>query len=103
MSAPTTTTTAMNWVFDRARTRSIKRHARGIHPPVDLSDTNLVQRGFREYDEMCVQCHGAPGIDPGEIAKGLWPKAPNLGITVPDWTSGELYWITRNGIKLDRK
>jgi mono/diheme cytochrome c family protein len=48
---------------------------------------------------MCVQCHGGPGEQPQEIAKGLWPEAPDLAKTAPDWTPGELCWITKNGIK----
>ena len=44
-------------------------------------------------------CHGAPGQEPAEIAKGLWPETPDLKKAVPDWTPGELFWITKNGIK----
>ncbi|HWF18465.1 MAG TPA: cytochrome c, partial [Verrucomicrobiae bacterium] len=51
------------------------------------------------YHEMCVQCHGAPGKEAGEIAKGLWPTAPNYNMITSDWTPAQLFWITKNGIK----
>lgn len=88
----------VNWALDTGMTRSVALHARGIHVP-KLTDPALIQKGFQHYDEMCVGCHGAPGVAPGEIAQGLWPKAPDLGRSVPTWTPAQLFWITKNGIK----
>jgi mono/diheme cytochrome c family protein len=64
-----------------------------------LIDPAEIKMGFGHYDEMCISCHGAPGIDPDEISEGLWPKAPNLSKTVKEWTPEELFWITKNGVK----
>jgi mono/diheme cytochrome c family protein len=88
----------MNWVLDTAMTRSVGRHAKGISVP-PLSDPAMVEQGFRHYREMCVECHGAPGVAPGEIAKGLFPEAPDLAKTAGDWKPAELYWIIKNGLK----
>lgn len=88
----------VNWSFDTGTTRSIKQHAAGIVAP-PLNDPIKVQSGAKHFQEMCVMCHGAPGQEPGEIAKGLWPEAPDLKKAVPDWTPAELFWITKNGIK----
>ena len=44
--------------------RSIKRHAADLQNPYDVDDRALYIKGFQEYEEMCVQCHGAPGIEP---------------------------------------
>jgi mono/diheme cytochrome c family protein len=88
----------VNWFFDTGMERGVETHAKGITVP-DLNDPKKVQGGFVHYDEMCVMCHGGPGVEPGEIGKGLWPKAPNLIQTVPEWTPQQLYWITKNGIK----
>jgi mono/diheme cytochrome c family protein len=88
----------INWVLDTAMTRSVGRHAKGISAPA-LSDPAMIQRGFRHYREMCVDCHGAPGVAPGEIAKGLFPDAPDLAKTAGDWKPAELYWIIKNGLK----
>jgi mono/diheme cytochrome c family protein len=88
----------INWALDTGMTRSAIRHARGIQAP-QLTDPAMIQMGFQHYHEMCVACHGAPGVATDEIARGLWPKAPNLARTVPDWTPAQLFWITKNGIK----
>lgn len=88
----------INWWLSVGATRAVKHHASGITVP-PLDDPALVQEGFMHYDDMCVQCHGAPGKDPDEIAKGLWPKAPNLSMCPDNWTPAQLFWITKNGIK----
>ncbi|MDB6110798.1 MAG: cytochrome c [Pedosphaera sp.] len=88
----------INRALDAGTTRSIVRHAKGIQAP-PLTDPGMVQEGFRHYREMCISCHGAPGVPPGEIGKGLWPDAPDLGMAASDWTPAQLFWIAKNGIK----
>lgn len=88
----------INWALDNGMTRSVARHAKGIKAP-QLSAAGMIEAGFKDYEEMCVSCHGAPGVERDEIGKGLWPNAPNLAKTVSDWTPAELFWITKNGIK----
>jgi mono/diheme cytochrome c family protein len=78
---------------------SAKSHAQEITAPVNLSEEQA-REGFRVYRGACVYCHGAPQQDPGDIGKGLNPKAPYLGDTVRDWTSAQLFWIIKNGIKM---
>jgi len=88
----------LNWMLDTGMTRSVQHHAKGIKAP-DLSDQAKARVGFEHYNEMCVSCHGAPGVIPGDIAAGIWPSAPDLVETVPEWKPGELFWIIKNGIK----
>jgi mono/diheme cytochrome c family protein len=88
----------INWSLDEGGTRSIKQYASGIMV-TPLDDPAKVREGVGHYNEMCLQCHGAPGAAASEIAKGLWPSAPDLSKTVPEWTSAQLFWITKNGIK----
>ncbi|HEY3899523.1 MAG TPA: cytochrome c [Chthoniobacter sp.] len=88
----------INRLLMEGRERSIKRNATGITVP-PLDDPARVRAGSAHYKEMCAQCHGAPGGHPGEIAKGLWPEAPDLEMSASDWTPAELFWITKNGIK----
>jgi hypothetical protein len=45
-------------------------------------------------------CHGAPGIPATEIAKGLNPPPPSLGSEESDTPDGELFWVTKHGIRL---
>jgi hypothetical protein len=69
----------VNWFFDTGSTRSVETRAKHITVP-NLSDPKKVQDGFMHYNEMCVTCHGAPGVEPSEIAKGfgrprrIWSK-----------------------------
>ena len=49
---------------------------------------------------MCLSCHGAPGKVQTEMSKGLNPQAPDLAESSREMTAGELFWITKNGIKM---
>lgn len=88
------------WILDTALTKSVSSHAEGITAP-PLSDDSIVQTGFIHYKEMCVTCHGAPGVSPSEIGKGLNPEPPDLVEEVEEgeWSPAELFWITKHGIK----
>jgi mono/diheme cytochrome c family protein len=78
---------------------SVQAHARGIAAP-DLERPEMIADGAHHYAAMCAQCHGAPGRKPNELARGLDPPAPDLAKTAEDWSSSELFWITRNGIRM---
>jgi len=57
--------------------------------------------GIEHYKENCVVCHGAPGVDAGEIGQGLNPPAPELTLPrIQKRPDGELYWIVSNGIRM---
>ena len=79
--------------------QSIKRHAQDVKVP-DLNDPEKVHSGFKNFNAMCVTCHGAPGAAASEISKGLYPAPPNLAEAAKAWTSAELYVIIKNGIKM---
>ncbi|MDA2918095.1 cytochrome c [Desulfobacterota bacterium AH_259_B03_O07] len=87
------------WVLNTTREYSISSHAEGIKVP-PLDEDSLIKTGFRHYKEMCVGCHGAPGVDPSEIGKGLNPEPPELSEEAEDMSPAELFWITKNGIKM---
>lgn len=48
---------------------------------------------------MCTICHGAPGVERGEIGKGLKPKPPDLSKVAREMSSAEIYWVLQNGIR----
>jgi thiosulfate dehydrogenase len=54
------------------------------------------------YRNNCAVCHGLPGHDPTAIAKGEFPKPPQLfkGMGVTDDPAGVTYWKVANGIRL---
>jgi len=87
------------WVFDTAMTRSVQRHAAGIKVP-NLNGSGMYEMGFAHYNSMCVPCHGAPGVPIGHVGKGLRPAPPELVDSASDWKPNELFWITKNGIRM---
>lgn len=86
-------------ILNIATEKSVKSHAVGITVP-SLDDQSMIKKGFDHYKEMCVGCHGAPGVKRSEVAKGLYPEPPKLADEVDEISSEELYWITKNGIKM---
>ena len=49
---------------------------------------------------MCEECHGAPGVERSEMGKGLYPRGPKLLWAAKEDSPSELFWITKNGIKM---
>lgn len=77
---------------------SVKSRARAVTaPPLDVQE--MVAEGARNYRADCAQCHGGPGREPDELARGLNPEPPKLAETAGEWSDAELFWITRNGIR----
>ena len=78
----------------------IKKEATA-NPPIPINDSNLLL-GVAVYEEHCAVCHGVPGKPPTAIAKGMFPKPPELfhGTGVTDDPASETYWKAANGIRL---
>jgi len=91
-------TTIEKWILGTAMTNSVKAHARSIVPPSDFGAEHRIHDGYHLFDEMCVQCHGAPGKKPGEVGLGLRPEPPDLSRAVTRWNTAQLMWIVRHGI-----
>jgi mono/diheme cytochrome c family protein len=89
-----------HWLFEQARTRSIHFHARDIAVPAGLDNQTLILAGVTHFAEHCVVCHGAPGVERGDIAAGLSPHPPNLADAAGFYTPGELFWIVKHGIRM---
>ena len=87
-------------ILEATRVRSIKAQASGVKPPANLADHKRVVAGTSHFADHCSSCHSAPGVDVGEIAKGMYPPPPVLKDAARQWSSGELFWIIRNGIKM---
>lgn len=89
------------WIFSTAMEKSVKHHAEGIKSP-PLSDDSMVQSGFDHYNEMCVGCHGKPGLSVSELDNGFNPEPPDLieNIKEGKWSAEQLFWITKHGIKM---
>jgi thiosulfate dehydrogenase len=69
--------------------------------PIQASD-EVYAAGALLYRNHCAVCHGLPGQDQTAIAKGEFPKPPELfkGKGVTDDPVGVIYWKVANGIRL---
>jgi len=68
--------------------------------PDNLNDSTVLVTGFKHYNQMCVSCHGAPGIQPNEMVEGLYPKPPLMYKHGEEDAAREFFWIIKNGIKM---
>jgi mono/diheme cytochrome c family protein len=87
----------LEWYFEEALDHAVDRGAESIQPP-PLDDPALLRAGIVHYQEMCLTCHGAPGIEPSEIGKGLYPKPPLLERR-KRMRPAPTYWLVKNGIR----
>jgi mono/diheme cytochrome c family protein len=86
-------------LMEVTKQQSVRRQARGVAVPA-LHDAAMQARGEACYRAHCVQCHGAPGIAPAPIGLSMQPLPGSLADATRHWSAGEIYWITRNGIKM---
>jgi mono/diheme cytochrome c family protein len=87
-------------IFTELKDRAIDRRASELGAPPPLADEALVRSGLAHFNEMCIGCHGAPGIPRSEIGVGLNPPAPDLAGEVQEATPGRLFWVVKNGIRM---
>lgn len=87
------------WALDTGMRRSVKRRAAGVAVPPP-GDARTVSRGEAHFREHCVHCHGAPGVSPAPFALGMTPVPANLAYTAREWSSAELFWVIKYGIKM---
>jgi mono/diheme cytochrome c family protein len=92
----------VRWILEATREQSIEVRADKVVPPPEsvLKDPNTIRTGFEHYNEMCVACHGAPGVQASEARAGLNPKPPLLAKDAEDLPPREAFWIIKHGIKM---
>jgi mono/diheme cytochrome c family protein len=96
--AATQHSTTLERLLAFAAARSIARHAAVKTNPVPAEPQALVV-GLQHYADMCLMCHGAPGVEPHAFARNLSPKPPAMTSTAVQLsTDGELFWIISHGI-----
>jgi mono/diheme cytochrome c family protein len=87
-----------SWILDTAQHNSVAARAESVSAPPEL-DQAAIQHGFEHFNAMCVVCHGAPGVERGEFGQGITPTPPELSDEATEWSTRELFWITKHGIK----
>ncbi len=89
----------ISWLLSTTSHASVERRASDIDVP-DLSDESLARAGIKDFDAMCAACHGAPGREPEAMGQGLNPPAPDLAESAAHMNPAELFWVTKNGLKM---
>jgi mono/diheme cytochrome c family protein len=87
------------WLLSNVVQYSVKARAGGIAVPAQFTDDD-VRQGFLSFDQTCATCHGAPGKERSEIGRGLNPVPPDLGQAAGRWSSAELFWIVKHGLRM---
>lgn len=91
------------WALQTTQWRSVHRAYKGLEGKVHiprLDDPELIRAGLIHYQEMCVTCHGAPGVKISEIGQGLNPFPPELAAHTAEDEPLETFWVVKNGIKM---
>jgi len=89
----------VSWLLSTTSHASVERRAGEIDVP-DLDDVALTLAGVNDFAGMCAGCHGAPGQEPEAMGQGLNPPPPDLADSAAHMTPAELFWVTKNGIKM---
>jgi mono/diheme cytochrome c family protein len=87
-------------IFETVKDCSIDRRVQPAPKAPALDDPQLVRTGLIHFTEMCVTCHGAPGVPKSEIGMGLNPDAPDLAREGGEQSPARLFWVLKNGIKM---
>lgn len=83
----------------RAKRWFVSRAASGLQAPTETQQS--VSIGGMQFRARCATCHGTEGRTPTELGLAMYPPAPDLGrAEVQAWADTELFWITKNGIRL---
>lgn len=87
-------------LLETARERSVMRAARSVEVRLPQLDDDAMLSAVAGFEDMCAACHAPPGRSPTALARGLNPPAPDLRVAAQKRSESELYWVTRNGIRM---
>ncbi|MBI5162636.1 MAG: cytochrome c [Magnetospirillum sp.] len=93
-----TTPGGKGWLYETLTRQSVRARAKGIEVPA-LADPAMTADGARRFAEACAACHGAPGQDQQAFAAHMRPPAQALTESPRRWSSAELFWIARSGLR----
>jgi len=78
---------------------SVDRRAPKQQNPIQPTDENLIT-GARMYEQFCSECHGGAKHRTSEFGRTFSPRVPQIINRVPHDPDANLFWITKNGIKM---
>ena len=90
----------VRWAFDSTFHNSVEARADDSAITPEMIRSADLRSGFREFQEYCVHCHGAPGVQPHDWTSGMVPNPPELSTVAGEWTPQQIFWIVKNGVKM---
>lgn len=87
-------------ILEQGMRESVEYRSRDIAVPAGLVAPQRIAAGAVVYRDKCAQCHGAPGFAQSDHGQAMQPVPGPLVDAARRWKPAELYWITRNGIKM---
>lgn len=86
----------LDWWGDTNFESSLRWYA----PEASIPDDIDLQNGQHHYKEMCLQCHGAPGVASLDWPNRMMPAPPKVWKTTKEMEDGEIFWVIKHGIKM---
>ena len=85
----------------KAKHYLVHRSSREGIPPAPADRQARIKEGERVFGTDCGACHGASGHNPTDAGRWMYPRAADLtSLDVQSYSDQELFWITKNGIRL---
>ena len=99
MSSRRNAGTVENWIAVRLRSIAIPASDRQMTDPTPPGPLGL-KVGLERFAEHCAVCHGNDGSGQMDIARGMFPRPPDLrGEATQSMTDGEIFHIISNGVR----
>lgn len=89
----------MRWGFTTAMENSVAAQALDVETPERFT-SDMVVAGAARYKAICQHCHGGPGVEKADWARGMLPQPPHLPDVIPEWEPHEVFWLVKHGIRL---
>ncbi len=100
VSATTPDSALVTWAVHKTSNTSVHARMGANVPSAGFDKPALIQVGGRLYAENCAVCHGAPGLTPTAIAKGLNPVPPDLFKATRKPDPAENFQFIKHGVKM---
>ncbi len=88
------------WALDTTFHNSVSARSDDEAAQLELIEAADLRTGFQEFQEYCVHCHGAPGVEPAGWVSGMTPHPPELSRVADEWSPDEIFWIVKHGVKM---
>jgi mono/diheme cytochrome c family protein len=100
VSASTPDNPLIAWAFHATSEASVGARYGANKVPPGLDQPATIAAGGKLFVTNCMVCHGAPGVAPTNIARGLNPRPPDLFRATREPDVQENYQFIAHGVKM---